>query len=85
MKLTIIGHSLIDLRQKLFCDELRRQGVEVQEIYPSKWGMQKRDGGFNLGGDLNIRDYYFMDDAFIAIKKFRADVIYSMVSGFSIL
>ena len=78
MKLTIIGHSLIDLRQKLFCDELRRQRVDVLEIYPAVWHKQKRDGGFQIGGGMNIRDYYFMDDAFLAIKKFKPDIIYSM-------
>ena len=84
MRLCVLGHSLIDPRQALFCEELRKQCLDVLEIYPSKWGVQTREGGCTLNEGNNIRDYYFLrdyhfrEDAWDRIRKFKPDIIYSM-------
>jgi len=77
-KACIVGHSLIDLRQKLFCEELRKQGLDVLEIYPRRWFHQEREGGFDVDFKKGIAGYTFPGEAYRKIKEFSPDLIYSM-------
>jgi len=77
MKVCLIGHSLIHKRQMLFCEALRKQKCEVLEIYPSQWGKQKRENGFDVEWWKGL-NYVFFQDAFRKIKEFKPDIIYSM-------
>lgn len=78
MRVCIVGHSLIHPRQYLFADELRRQGVEVMEVYPAKWGNQVRDGGYEIDPGSIIEHYKFLDKTYKDIFAFHPDIIYSM-------
>lgn len=71
-----LSHSNIHLRQALFNRELRRQGAEVLEVFPSSWGSLKRDGGFKVSFDGFMALYTFGEDALKAITDFDPDVMY---------
>lgn len=77
MRVCIVGHSLIHPRQYLFVEELRRQGVEVLEIFPARWYDQKREGRYEIeaGG---IADFKFLDKTYKYVYDFNPDIIYSM-------
>lgn len=77
MRVCIVGHSLIHPRQYLFVEELRRQGVEVLEIFPERWHYQRRDGGYEIEG-AGIADFKFLDKTYNAVYDFNPDIIYSM-------
>jgi glycosyltransferase involved in cell wall biosynthesis len=65
---------LIHPRQYLFVDELRRQGVEALEIYPSRWGNNSREGGFSINRE-DFEKYTFKDSALPTIKNFEPDLM----------
>ena len=52
MKLAIIGHSVVHIRQHLFGQELARQGNEVLMLAPRAWGQNraepKKEGNWEL-------------------------------------
>jgi len=77
VKVVIIAHSLIAERQFWFVEELRRQGVDVLEIYPKKWINLEREGGFEIENPGNFLTYYFNENVFKLIEKFSPDLIYS--------
>jgi len=72
----IVSHSLIHKRQEYFAHELRKQGVEVLEIYPRRWGNLTRDGGFQVHSEGNIYGYVFSHEAIKAIETFKPDWLY---------
>lgn len=74
----IIGHSLVDIRQKLFCEELRRQELDVLEIFPKKWHHQERSGGYDVEYEGNMAAFVFDLSARQSIKEFQPDIIYCM-------
>lgn len=83
MRVCIVGHSLIHQRQYLFVEELRRQGVEVLEIFPERWMDQRREGGYEIeaGG---IADFKFLDETYHAVYDFNPDIIYSMTEWWQV-
>lgn len=82
MRICIIGHSLIADRQRLFCEAIRKLGHEVLEIYSSQWHILKREGGYKIKNEGNFKDYYFDVEAFLKIKKFMPNLIYSMTEWY---
>ena len=78
MRVCIVGHSLVDLRQVLFCEELQKQGVDVLEIFPMRWHHQYRPGSFNVDYKKGIAGYTFPKRAYRKIEEFSPDIIYSM-------
>jgi len=86
MKLTVIGHSLIAQRQSLFCEELRKLGMNVQEIFPAKWGALEREGGYkvvNIG--LGMYGFSFEASATEAVIDFNPSIIYVMMEPISVV
>lgn len=88
MRICIISHSLIHKRQALFCEALQKQGHEVLEIFPAKWGTQEREGGFEIKflGQGGMAGYFFPPEAetFEEIKKFHPNIIYSQTEWWQV-
>lgn len=79
IKITVLGHSLIHARQYRFFDYLNTlEGIEIQQIYPRKWGNLKRGGGFEVHKEGNLGEFTFYRDAVTAIKEFKPDILYCM-------
>lgn len=85
MRLSVVSHSLVHPRQHLFVQELRRQSLEVQEIFPAKWGHLSRQGGFNVHSEGSIFTYVFDHEAIRAIEKFKPDILYVMMEPDSLV
>jgi len=88
MKVCVLAHSLVALRQQLFLKELARL-CPVLAIAPEQWGKHKstktiiktaeQDYEFiNYLVMQSFRDYTFPESAFDKIKRFRPDIIYSI-------
>lgn len=79
MKITFIGHSLIHPRQSRFIEYLNSlKDVEIQEIYPSEWGNQIREGGYPSYNSDGIQGFTINQMAYRDIKEFKPDLLYSM-------
>jgi len=78
MRLAVVGHSLVDPRQALFCSTIRELGHEVLEIYPERWYWQHREGGVRVKNEGDMARYHFTWEAFKRVRDFRPDLIYSM-------
>jgi hypothetical protein len=73
------------LRQAFFANELRKQGADVLEVYPERWGNLSRPGGFEVHGEGNIYAYVFGQRAIQKIEKFKCDWLYCMMEPNSLL
>jgi len=85
MKVCLASHSLIHPRQYFFATELRRQGIEVLEIYPKQWRNLRRGGGFEVHSEESIYTYVFGERAIREIEGFDCDWLYCMMEPDSLL
>ena len=76
MRITIISHSLVHDRQRLFFDYMGRSDIKVQQVYPSTWGPLRRQGGFPVIFEGDIAHYAFTGETFNHIDEFHPDLIY---------
>ncbi|MDO8623139.1 MAG: glycosyltransferase [archaeon] len=84
MKLAVLSHSNINLRQQLFWKEFSKF-AEVLVVSPREWNGQiainDKDGNYELfTSDVenkgNMRFYYFHGDAFKKVSNFNPDIIF---------
>ena len=84
IKICVISHSNVHLRQILFFKELSKHG-EILVISPQKWGSLKcnsvKDGNFEIFTDVvtnegNMKSYCISDKSIQRIFEFKPDLIY---------
>jgi len=85
LKLCLVSHSLVHLRQAFFANELRRQGSNILEIYPGHWGNLSRQGGFEVHSEGDLYAYVFGYRAIQEIEKSKCDWLYCMMEPNSLL
>jgi len=76
LKLCLVSHSLVHPRQAIFAEELRKQGIDLLEVYPFRWGSLSRAQGYSVHSEGSIFEFVFGDDAIKAIEQFKPDWIY---------
>ena len=92
MKLAVIGHSMIALRQQLFFQEVARQGHQVLVVSPGMWGRERVDpyevGSFRLVTCRHIgTDIYSFQllGARAHVEAFQPDWLYIQQEATSVL
>ena len=78
MRVSVISHSLVADRQRLFFKYLGMQpGIQVQLLYPNQWMGRTYPGGYPIFGDGQIFNWTFAErQVFPLLEAFKPDIIY---------
>lgn len=90
MKIVLISHSNVALRQQLFAEELSKH-ADILCVAPERWGAHRTSqksmsvAGFSyelfpseIMGNGSIYTYLWSSEALLKIQNFRPDIIYCM-------